>query len=249
MLTLKLNIKSKILYSTCYEYPLVLDSLFNLFNTNVMKTHSIVIVEDHTLLSHALESLVNSFEKFKVLYTCINGRDLLNKLHDISQKPDIILMDVNMPVLNGINATQFVKKEYPSIDVVALSVEENEETIIQMLQAGACSYLVKDVEKKILETALLEVIYNGYYHTTKVANILVKLLNPNRRAYRNALKDRELEFIKYACSELTYKEIARKMFLSPKTIDGYRSNLFQKLNTRNRVGLVIYAIKNKIFTP
>lgn len=214
-----------------------------------MKLHSIVIVEDHMLLSQALESLVNSFEKFRVLYTCINGRDLLNKLSDIPLKPDIILMDVNMPVLNGINATQLVKEQHPDIDVVALSVDENEETIIKMLQAGACSYLLKDVEKSILETALSEVIYNGYYHTKKVANILVKLLQPKYKRPKAELKERELEFIKYACSELTYKEIATKMYLSPKTIDGYRSNLFQKLDAKNRVGLVIYAIKNKIFTP
>ena len=214
-----------------------------------MKVHSIVIVEDHTLLSQALESLVNSFRHFKVLYTCINGRDLLNKLRDIPLKPEIILMDVNMPVLNGINATQLVKEEYPNIDVVALSVDENEDTIVKMLKAGACSYLVKDVEKSILEIALGEVIRNGYYHTKKVSNILVKLLHPNNKHLRTGLKERELEFIKYACSELTYKEIATKMYLSPKTIDGYRSNLFQKLDAKNRVGLVIYAIKNKIFTP
>ena len=214
-----------------------------------MKVHSIVIVEDHTLLSHALESLVNSFEHFKVLYTCINGRDLLNKLRDLQSKPEIILMDVNMPVLNGINATRMVKEEYPNIDVVALSVDENEDTITNMLQAGACSYLLKDVEKNILETALKEVIRNGYYYSKKVSNILIKLLQPNYKQSRDKLKERELEFIKYACSELTYKEIASKMYLSPKTIDGYRSNLFQKLHAKNRVGLVLYAIKNKIFTP
>lgn len=214
-----------------------------------MKVHSIVIAEDHTLLSHALESLVNSFEHFKVLYTCINGRDLLNKLRDIQVKPDIILMDVNMPVLNGINATRNIKETYPNINVVALSVEENESTIIDMLQAGACSYLVKDVEKSILETALKEVIFNGYYYSKKVSNVLIKLLHPNHKQAKTELKERELEFIKYACSELTYKEIASKMYLSPKTVDGYRSNLFQKLHAKNRVGLVLYAIKNKIFTP
>lgn len=214
-----------------------------------MKVHSIVIVEDHILLSQALESLVNSFVHFKVLYTCKNGSDLLNKLRDTQSKPEIILMDVNMPVLNGIDATKIVKEKHPNIDVVGLSVDESEDTIINMLKSGASGYLVKDVEKSILETALNEVIFNGFYYTKKVSNILVKLLQPNHKRSRTELKERELEFIKYACSELTYKEIASKMYLSPKTIDGYRSNLFQKLHAKNRIGLVLYAIKNKIFTP
>ena len=120
-----------------------------------------------------------------------------------------------MPVLNGIEATKIVKEKYPNIDVVGLSVNESEDTIINMLKSGACRYLVKDVEKSILETALKEVIFNGYYYTRKVSNILAKLLQTNYKRSRTELKERELEFIKYACSELTYKEIASKMYLIP----------------------------------
>ena len=114
-----------------------------------------------------------------------------------------------------------------------------------MLKAGAKGYLLKDVEKEILETALKEVISTGYYHTKEVSSILVNSLNDEHNAVYQ-LKDRELEFIKLVCSELTYKEIAEKMFLSPKTIDGYRDSLFQKLQVKNKIGLVLYAIKNKI---
>ncbi|MCB4808259.1 response regulator transcription factor [Tamlana sp. 62-3] len=211
-----------------------------------MKTHNIVIVEDHNLLSQAIAGLVNSFENFVVRYTCKNGKELLTKLKTQENIPDVILMDVNMPILNGIETTEILKHEYPNIKVLALSVEENEATIIKMLKAGAKGYLLKDVEKNILETALNETITQGYYHTKDVSNILINSLTEDNSSSVK-LKDREIEFIKYTCSEMTYKEIAEKMFLSPKTIDGYRDNLFQKLKVKNRIGLVLYAIKNGIY--
>jgi DNA-binding NarL/FixJ family response regulator len=114
-----------------------------------------------------------------------------------------------------------------------------------MLKAGAKGYLLKDVDKNILEKALKEVVKNGYYHTKDVSTLLINSLNEDKSS-KIQLKEREIEFIEHVCSELTYKEIAEKMFLSPKTIDGYRDSLFQKLNLRNRIGLVLYAIKEKI---
>ncbi|GAA3590810.1 response regulator transcription factor [Flavivirga amylovorans] len=211
-----------------------------------MKAHTIAIVEDHILLSQAIASLVDSFKDFNVLYTCKNGKELLTKLKTPSNIPDIILMDVNMPILNGIETTEIVKNEYPEVKVIALSVEENDTTIIKMLKAGAKGYLLKDVEKDILELALLETVKHGYYHTKDVSNILINSLNSDDSG-KIQLKDREIEFIIHTCSEMTYKEIAEKMFLSPKTIDGYRDNLFQKLHVKNRIGLVLYAIKNGIY--
>ncbi|WP_299888503.1 response regulator transcription factor [uncultured Lacinutrix sp.] len=212
-----------------------------------MKTHNIVIVEDHILLSQAISVLVNSFANFNVLYLCKNGKELTTKLKTPKNIPEIVLMDVNMPIMNGIETTQYLKENYPEIKVIALSVEEDEDIIIKMLKAGAKGYLLKDVEKNILEIALNEVISNGYYHTKDVSNILINTLHEDSNNSKNKLKEREIEFIKYVCTELTYKEIADKMFLSPKTIDGYRDSLFLKLQVKNRIGLVIYAIKNKIF--
>lgn len=210
-----------------------------------MKIHNVVIVEDHVLLSQAIAGLVNSFEGFNVLYTCNNGKELLTKLKTPNNIPHIVLMDVNMPILNGIETTEILHNNYPEINVIALSVEENETIIINMLKAGAKGYLLKDVDKDVLEIALTETIKNGYYHTKDVSNILINSLNDDANQIK--LNDREIEFIKYACSEMTYKQIAEKMFLSPKTIDGYRDQLFQKLNAKNRIGLVLYAIKNGIY--
>lgn len=212
-----------------------------------MKANRVVIVEDHILLSQAISVLVSSFEHFDVLYLCKNGKELVTKLKTPENIPDIVLMDVNMPIMNGIETTQYLKEHYPNVKVIALSVEEEEDTIIKMLRAGAKGYLLKDVEKSILETALNEVISQGYYHTKDVSNILVNTLSEAYKSSKNVLKERELEFLKLLCTELTYKEIADKMFLSPKTIDGYRDALFSKLEVKNRIGLVVYAIKHKIF--
>ncbi|WP_035334595.1 response regulator transcription factor [Dokdonia sp. PRO95] len=209
-----------------------------------MKT--IVIVDDHTLLSQAISGLVNSFENFKVLYTCKNGQELLDNLRFENKRPDIILMDVNMPIMDGIEATTQVKELYPTILILALSVEEDDHTILQMIRAGAKGYLLKDTEKKTLENALNELAVNGYYHTNTVSQLLVKSLNGNNK---DALRDREIEFIKHACTEMTYNEIADVMFLSPKTVQGYRDSVFSKLNLKNRTGLVIYALKNGLFRP
>ena len=210
--------------------------------------YSVVIVEDHVLLSQALAGLVDGFSKFKVLYVCKNGKELVTRLKDPKNIPDIVLMDINMPIMNGIETTQHLKEQYPQINVLALSIEEDEITILKMLKAGAKGYLLKDTEKSILENALIEVQETGFYHTKNVTDLLLGSLHP-KKDKQTVLKEREIEFIKHACTEKTYKEIASDMCLSPKTIEGYRDSIFEKLNLKNRTGLVIYAIKHKIFTP
>ncbi len=209
--------------------------------------YSVVIVDDHVLLAQAIQELVNSFEGFETLYLCKNGKELLEKLKFANNVPDIILMDVNMPVINGITATKTINELYPEVNVLALSVEVDEDIILGMLRAGAKGYLMKDTEKEVLQEALEHVIKEGYYHTNTIAKLLVG--NLVKAPSGEELKERELEFIKHACTEMTYKEIAEVMFLSPKTIEGYRDSLYDKLNIKNRIGLVLYAIRNNLFTP
>lgn len=214
-----------------------------------MIKYSVVVVDDHTLLSQAIAGMVDSFSKLKVLYTCKNGQELVDKFSESPKHiPDVVLMDINMPILNGIETTEWITENHDTVNVMALSVEDEDTTILKMLKAGAVGYLLKDTKKEILEHALLEIVQNGFYHTKNVTNLLMKSLSGNEDE-EVKFKDREITFMKHACSELTYKEIADKMCLSPKTIDGYRDVLFTKLNVKNRVGLVMYAIKNKIYTP
>ena len=213
-------------------------------------THfSVVIVDDHTLLSQAIQTMVDTFPKFKVLYTCKNGQELIEKFTNSPKHiPDVVLMDINMPIMNGIETTEWITKNYAEVNVMALSVEDDDNTVLKMLKAGAIGYLLKDTEKSVLEKALIEIAENGFYHTKNVTNLLMKSISGTIDK-QVVLKEREITFLKLACTELTYKEIADKMCLSPKTIDGYRNALFTQLNVKNRVGLVMYAVKNKIYTP
>ncbi len=208
--------------------------------------YSVVVVDDHTLLSQAIGGLVDDFKDFNTLYLCRNGRELLDKLGDPKNIPDLVLMDINMPILNGIETTEFLKNNFPKIKVLALSIEEDENTILKMLRAGAKGYLMKDTKKEILEEALQQVMEKGHYHTNTVTQILVGSLNKENE---EELKEREIEFIKLACTEMNYKEIADTMYLSHKTIEGYRDSLYKKLNIKNRMGLMLYAIKHNLFKP
>ncbi|WP_299551303.1 response regulator transcription factor [Seonamhaeicola sp.] len=214
-----------------------------------MKTYSVVIVDGHVLLSQAIAHLVDSFEEFETLYICNNGQELLDKLKQNSVLPDIVLMDICMPELNGIQTTQLVSEIYPRINILALTADEDEHSIINMLRAGAKGYLFKSIEKSELEIALVDVITQGYHHTKNVSDVLIKFLMGESESKKVNLKQQELQFIRYVCSEMTYKEIAKSMYRSPKTIDGYRDALFKKLQVKNKIGLVMYAIKHKLYTP
>lgn len=208
--------------------------------------YSVVVVDDHYLLSQAIGGMVQGFEKFDVLYLCKNGQELLDKLKEPNNIPDIVLMDIKMPILNGIETTEIINREYPNLRVLALSIEEDEYTILKMLRAGARGYLLKDTKKEILEEALTKVIEEGSYYTNNVSKILTGSLEND---VRTEIKDRELEFIKLACTEMNYREIADIMCCSYKTVEGYRDSLYRKLGIKNRIGLVLFAIHHNLFTP
>ncbi|HPE83445.1 MAG: response regulator transcription factor [Aequorivita sp.] len=208
--------------------------------------YSVVVVDDHFLLSQAIGGLVQKFDNFDVLYLCKNGKELLDKFEDPKNIPDLVLMDIKMPILNGIETAEKLKKDYPDVKVLALSIEEDEYTILKMLRAGAKGYLMKDTKKDILEKALLEVMLKGQYYTNNVSKILMESIEKN---IDTEIKDKELEFIKLACTDMSYKEIANAMFCSYKTVEGYRDSLYKKLGIKNRIGLMLFAIQHNIFTP
>jgi DNA-binding NarL/FixJ family response regulator len=212
----------------------------------VKNSYSVVIVDDHSLFAQALENLVNTFNTFRVLYHVKNGEEFIHKLKDESNIPDIALVDINMPVMNGIEVAKWLCKKLPQVKVLALSMDDDEQTIIKMLSAGAKGYLLKDINPATLQNALKEVIERGFYYSDRITDSVLSSLHKQTYAEVH-LKEREVEFLKLVCTEKTYKEIAGEMFLSPKTIDGYRESLFEKLEIKSRVGLAIYAIKNKIY--
>ncbi|MCH9659429.1 MAG: response regulator transcription factor [Bacteroidetes bacterium] len=210
------------------------------------KTYTLAIVDDHLLFGSSLEKLINSFPEFEVLYKARNGVELQKELSANENIPDLILLDINMPVMNGIETVTWLTEHYPKIKVLALSVEDNEQTILKMIRGGAKGYFLKDIHPDDLKMALLEVMAKGYFYSEMVTATMVNALQPGAKEPLVKLKEKELTFLQLACSEMTYKEIADIMNLSPKTIDGYRQELFNKLRIRNRVGLVIYALKNHL---
>ncbi|HLL44748.1 MAG TPA: response regulator transcription factor [Segetibacter sp.] len=209
----------------------------------------VVLVDDHVLLRNALASLIISFGDYAVLFEANNGKDFIDKL-DPKKLPEIVLMDINMPEMDGYETCLWLKNKYPEIKVLALSMYDNENAIIRMFKAGAKGYILKDCDPAELKSALYALSTKGFYYSEMVTGTFIRTINEENRHVKNIihLKDHEITFLKWVCTELTYKEIADKMFLSPRTIDAYRDDLFQKLNIKTRVGLVMYAIKNGIVT-
>jgi two-component system, NarL family, invasion response regulator UvrY len=210
---------------------------------------SIALADDHSLLRIGLAQLVESLGN-TVLFEADNGKELLQKL-DNKNLPDVVLMDINMPEMDGFETTQWLKQNHPEVKVLALSMYDNESSIIRMLKCGAKGYILKDSEPAELKAAIEAVMSKGFYYSDLVSGKLIHAINKldddgNDLKSLIQLNDRETDFLKYACTEMTYKEIADKMFVSPRTIDGYRDALFEKLHVKTRVGLVMYAIKNGV---
>ncbi len=215
----------------------------------VPPTVKLALVDDHTLFRKGLISLIEMVSSnYTIVFEADNGLDLQQKLNSDNQ-PDIILMDINMPGMDGFASVQWLNEHFPLIKILVVSMIEKEETIVKMLKLGVKGYLCKDVEPKELGEALNAIMNKGFYYTDFITGKLVHSLQNGQDASAkaealNLMNDREKVFLQLACSEFTYNEIAAKMFLSPKTIDGYRNSLFEKLNVKSRVGLALYAVKH-----
>lgn len=207
------------------------------------------LADDHVLLRNGLARLIDSFEDYAVIFEADNGLDLQEKVAKHGA-PDLMLMDINMPKMDGFAAAEWLKQTHPLTRILALSMYDQENSVIRMFKAGARGYILKDCEPPELMAALDSVMKKGYYYSELVTGKLIHSLNKldDEGSTQNAdkLNDKELQFLKLACTEMTYKEIADKMNLSPRTIDGYRDALFEKLKLKTRVGLVMYALKNGI---
>lgn len=210
----------------------------------------IVIVDDHALFRRSLRVLVDLFARYHVIFDAANGRDFIAQL-DENSLPDIVLMDINMPIMDGYQTTDWLKDKYPGIRVLALSTMDAENAIIKMIKSGARGYILKDAEPEELKMALDEMERVGYFYnelvTRKVMGSIRSLTESNSELNLFVkLSQRELDFLKLSCTEMSYKEIADQMTVSVRTVEGYRDALCSKLNLKTRVGLAVYALRNKI---
>lgn len=208
---------------------------------------SIALVDDHKLLRDGLASLLREMDH-KVALEAKNGDDFIAQLNK-SPLPDVVLLDINMPVKDGYETALWLKKNKPDIKVLALSMYDDEYAIIKMLKNGARGYILKDADPAELKRAISALDANGFYYSDLVTGMLIHSINGNDKndlPGGGSLSDRETGFLKLCCTEMTYKEIADKMCVSPRTVDGYRDDLFEKLGVKSRVGLVLYAIKKGI---
>jgi DNA-binding NarL/FixJ family response regulator len=207
---------------------------------------TIAIVDDHVLIAKALTEIIVKLEKYDVLYEVENGAALIEKFTLKKNIPDIVLLDVSMPVMNGFETATWLKENHPEVMVMALSMQDDEQSLIKMIKSGAVGYLLKNIHPKELNNALQTLLQKGFYYPDwATSKVLLNIAESDTiKTTLIPFTERELELFTYVCTEMSYKEIAEKMFCSPRTVESYRDALFVKLNLKSRVGLAVYAMKN-----
>jgi two-component system, NarL family, invasion response regulator UvrY len=210
-----------------------------------MSTISISLVDDHPMFRNGIAGLINDFEGYTILNQTGNGKEFI-ELVQAGQVPDIAILDFQMPVMNGEETALWLKQNYPSIKVLSLSMFDDEVHVLKMIRAGARGYVLKSAEPEEIKMALDQVTTKNFYHSELVSNTLMKNLRGEHGISGLVLAEREVEFLKLICTEMTYKEIADQLQITVRVVDTYRETLFEKTKTKSRVGLALFAIKYEI---
>ncbi|MDQ6531866.1 response regulator transcription factor [Flavobacterium sp. LHD-85] len=210
----------------------------------------IALVDDEILFRKGISFLLQREENIDVIFEASNGEELISQLSEREIKPDIIIMDLKMPVLNGVEATKIIKKLFPDIKIIALTSYDTKSFIANMIQVGAVAYLIKNTTPKDLIHTISEVAKKGFYYNENVLKTIQETIvspkNSRGGLETNFLSPREIEILQLICQQKTTAEIAEHLFLSPRTIEGHRNNLLLKTESRNIAGLVVYAIQNEL---
>jgi two-component system invasion response regulator UvrY len=206
---------------------------------------NIAVADDHTIMRSGLVELIKTLGDYEVIIQAGNGNDLLEQLSKAGTLPEMCILDINMPELNGYETTERLKTLYPGIKVMALSMFDNEFSIVKMLRCGAIGFLHKGANPEELSNAIQTVLSGNYFHTELM---LINSLKKTNNWQTINITERETEFLKHCCSDLSYKEIASLMGVSLHTVHGYRDILFQKLRLKSRTALAIYALKTGVVT-
>jgi DNA-binding NarL/FixJ family response regulator len=210
----------------------------------------IALVDDEVLFRKGISFLLQREDNIEIIFEASNGEELLSNLEDSIFKPDIIVMDLKMPVLNGVEATKIIRKLYPDIKIIALTSYDTKSFIANMIQVGAVAYLIKNTTPKNLIHTINQVAKKGFYYDESVLKTIQETIVSTKNSKGNLetsfLSPREIEILQLICQQKTTTEIAEHLYLSPRTVEGHRNNLLLKTESRNIAGLVVYAIQNEI---
>jgi DNA-binding NarL/FixJ family response regulator len=209
----------------------------------------VAIADDHKIFRSGVINTLVPYENISFVFEADDGLHLLQSME--TQQPDVILMDLKMPHMDGIEATVKVKEKYPDVKIIILTMYEDDNFIVHLVENGANAYLLKNAEPEEIYEAICTTFEKGFYFNENVnLALLKKVLHKNKQQFKPTLKneiqlnDREQEVLKLICNELTTQEISEQIFLSPRTVEGIRQKLLEKINVKNSVGLVLYAFRN-----
>ncbi len=210
----------------------------------------IVLADDHEIFRDGFRVMLKKQTGIELVGEASNGEDLIKQVQLL--KPDVVITDIKMPRLDGIKATRILTKQFPHIGIIALSMFDEENLIIDMLEAGAKGYLLKNAHKTEIITAVDAVFHDQTYYCHHTSRKLTKMIaessfNPNRHSSQPDFSDKEISVIRFICQEFSNREIALQLKLSVRTIEGYRERIQEKISARNAAGIVVYAIKNRIY--
>jgi len=207
------------------------------------KPITLALADDHDLFRQGICSLINSFENCEVIIDVPNGVELIKFLSAAKHLPDICMLDVNMPEMNGFEALSIIKKKWPHQKVIVLSMINEEYTILKMLKLGANGYLLKAGDYPQLKKAIADVHTHGFYYSESITE---NKINKLHEIEVPDLSKRELEFLTFCISDMQYSEIAQRLNISTRTVEGIKERLSEKLNINSRIGLAIFAIKTGV---
>jgi DNA-binding NarL/FixJ family response regulator len=221
-------------------------------STNEKPQIRIIIADDHKLFREGIRQALSEESNIKILAEASDGKDLVEKFRAI--KPEVILTDVKMPIMDGIEATKKILEINPEIKIIGLSMFDDEANIIDMLEAGASGYLIKNADKDEIVDAIYTVFEGNPYYCKHTSHTLAKMIsgsrfNSEKSRGKIEFTDRELDIVRLICQQMTNKEIADSLYVSIRTVEGYRLRIQEKLDVKNSVGIVIYAIKHNLYQP
>lgn len=204
----------------------------------------IALADDHKLLRNALAALINSYGDCEVIFEVNDGKEFCDRIKQ--QKPEIAILDFNMPNKNGYDTAAWLKKNHPEIHVLILSMFDTELMLIKLLQVGVKGFMKKDIHPSELHRAIHAVLNEGYYYSPYTSSKLASFFrdSTNTPIWNKIMTETEIKFLRLVCTEMTYKELAEELGISTRSVDSLRDSLFDKLDIKSRVGLVLYAIRH-----